>query len=445
MRRADERAIWASHKKSYAAAPPRPLRVGDSSVNLAAACTVISGRNGTGKSRLLRNIQAELGRSAVRLDMHYLCEQALSILRSRTDTDEMVEEFDPLGPDDDRLDDVKRVIGREYDSVEWYALEIEPQDEEVAARFRWSREGSDDPLVPHFRVRYRDLAYSSNEMGLGEFSVHFLFWILDQYRDQSDLTLLLDEPDAYLPPIGVESLLARLLNICLSRRWRLIISTHSAEMITRAVEEKALTLLRVDHQGRTSALHSASTPNLAVDLLPQPAVDRVLFCEDESAWYLTRALLDVHNARLSKATSVVWGNGHGYLRRLHEALPRPPRSEIKFAYVFDGDQRGTQVAQASRWPAVFLPTGEDPDALFREVARDPSKLADRLGIGLTALQLTLDSIEAADKHDWVTFLGDRHGRPVVLRALAMLWAEQNPAAGKAFAGELDAGWISTTG
>jgi hypothetical protein len=399
---------------------------------------VISGKNGTGKSRLLRDIHAAHKDSTVLLDMHHLCEQALVILRSRTDLDEMVEEFDSLGPDDDRLDDIQRVVGRKYDSVEWYALEIAPPDRHIAAKFRWAGDEDDEPLVPFFRVRYRSLIYTSRDMGLGEFSMHFLFWILEQYRDTKDLTLLLDEPDAYLPPIGVERLLARLLDICLRRRWRVIISTHSEEMIARAVEEGSLTVLRVDDAGGTVALHSATTPDVAVELLSRPPIDRVLFVEDESAWYLARAMLEAHSTRLSRSTSVVWGGGHGYLRELHKSLPRPARSELNFGFVLDGDQRGTESALDHRWPVVFLPTSEDPDALFQAVAGDRARLAHRLGADLTSLQLLLDAIEADDPHDWVNQVGDRFGRPNALRVLATLWVEDNQDSVKAFVADLEA-------
>lgn len=437
MREAKEREAWASLKKSYSNTPANQFAIGGSSVDLAAACTVVSGRNGTGKSRLLRDLHAALGDSALLLDMHHLCEQALIILRSRTDLGEMAEEFEVQGPDEDRLDDIQRIVGRRYSSVEWYALEIEPDDAAVAAKFRWS---GDESLIPYFRAKYGNLDYTSKDMGLGEFSVHFLFWILEQYREAKDLTLLLDEPDAYLPPVGVERLLARILDICLRRRWRVIISTHSGEMITRAVEEQALTVLRIDEEGNTVALQSTSTADVAAELLPRPTIDRVLFCEDESAWYLTRALLDAHDLRLSRATSVVWGNGHGYLRELHKFLPRPPQSELKFAYVFDGDQRGTVDQLDRRWPAVFLPSKTDPDTLFQDAASDPTKLAGRLGANPTSLQLTLDSIEADDAHDWVNSLGERYGRPNALRIVATLWVEQNPESTAIFAADLEAEW-----
>lgn len=441
MREIKEREFWNSLKKSYANEATNLFVIGKASLNLAAGCTVISGRNGTGKSRLLRDIHAAHPDSTVLLDMHHLCEQALAVLRSRTDLEEMAKEFDSLGPDDGRIDDIQRVVGRKYESVDWYALEIAPNESDVADQFRWAGDEDDEPLVPFFQVRYRSRTYTSKDMGLGEFSTHFLFWIIDQYREKKDLTLLLDEPDAYLPPVGVESLLSRLLGVCLGRRWRVIVATHSEEMIARALEEESLLVLRLDDEGDTVALDPTSAPSVVAELLPRPPVNRVLFVEDESACHLLRALLDAHDARLSRATSVIWGDGHGYLRELHKSMPRPARSELKFGFVLDGDQQGTLDSLDRRWPVLFLPTAQDPDTLFQAaVVADPAKLAGRLGTDETSLRLLLDAIEAADPHDWVNQLGDRFGRAIVLRGLATLWAEANAESAETFVVQLEASY-----
>ncbi|MBL7257237.1 ATP-dependent nuclease [Paractinoplanes lichenicola] len=438
MRRAAENRIWSGLKRTYANQPTRPFQVGTgSAIDLSHPCIVIGGRNGAGKSRLLRQISDELGDDALLLDLHHLCEQALIILRSRHDLDAMVEEYDDLGPNAERFDDLKRVVGREYTAIEWYALEIEPSDQEIAQRFHWS---GDQPLVPYFRVEYRGLRYSSRDMGLGEFSVHFLFWILEQYRDVPNLTLLLDEPDAFLPPVGVSALLARVLQICVNHGWKVVLTTHSEEMISEAVEQRAFTLLRVDESGATVAEHAVNDPNVADALLTRPPVEHVIFCEDESAWYLTNALIDYSDRQLLRGTAVVWGTGSGYLNRLYEHLPRPPRADIRFAIAFDGDQRGSFNGRDGRWPAAFLPTDDDPDTLFKTLAADSATLASKLGRSKEDVARRLDAIEGLDPHDWVNDLGAEFGRVQVLGALAAMWVEMNPYEASRFVDGLKAGW-----
>ena len=77
---------------------------------------------------------------------------------------------------------------------------------------------------------------------------------------ERDLVLLLDEPDAYLPPVGVQSLLARLLGVCLTRNWSVVISTHSEEMIALSMEHESFTLLSIDQHGQPSACTQQMIP-----------------------------------------------------------------------------------------------------------------------------------------------------------------------------------------
>lgn len=365
MRRVDERKAWHSHKAKFRTDPSNLFEFEACEIDLSSSCLVIGGRNGTGKTRLLRAIAEELDDRRLFLDLHLLCEQVLDVLRSREDFGEMTTEFEVLGPSEARREDLQRVIGREYEKIEWYAFEVEPDDDAVAARFRWD---SDESLVPYFVAEHRGVSYSAREMGLGEFSIHLLFWILDQYRDARCLTLLLDEPDAYLPPVGASTLLHRLLTLCLSRDWRLIVTTHSSEMITEALDERAFTLLQLDQTGKATATHCQDDPTVGDLLLPPPPTQRVIFVEDESASVLAHALIERIDRRWARSTMIVWGNGYGYISSLRSYLPHRTRAAVSFAYLFDGDQRASiGKSRDDQWPTLFLPTNDDPDMLFYSV------------------------------------------------------------------------------
>jgi hypothetical protein len=442
MRRTKELAVWSELQTAHARRPPAPFSINSTeSIDLARPCTILGGRNGSGKSRLLRSISDSLGPDGLYLDLHHLCEQALVVLRSLSDLDEMKDELGRVGPDDPRFEDVRRIVGRDYDSVDWYALDVGPRDDDTAVKFRWDGKSDDDPLTPYFRVTYAGVEYDALAMGLGEFSIHFLLWILEQFKDHKSLTLLLDEPDAYLPPVGVARLLSRLLTICQKRGWSMVISTHSEEMIASAIDHGAFLFLRMGAGGSTDAFHSEHDSMIADTLLATPAIEKVLFVEDESAWYLCRALLDRADRGLSRTTSLVWGDGQGYMTPLRARLPRPPHPELTFAVVPDGDQRSqmSDAAVPGMWPLHFLPTSEDPDKLFRSLRSDPAALADALHVGQDELVRKLDDLEGEDDHDWVNLLGEKYGRPHVLTVLAVSWAEAHIEEAKAFAALVRAG------
>lgn len=427
MRFAQESRVWEKLIRARGQDGERLVSISESiELDLSAPCTVLGGLNGAGKSRVLRQIHDRLGDGSLFIDLHHLVEQAMMVLRTREDLQEMSEEFAAVGPSPDRLEDVQRVVGREYDRLDWFALELEPSDSRIADRFCWA--GS-QPVVPFFNASYAGQDFTSREMGLGEFSVHFLFWILELYRERDDLVLLLDEPDAYLPPLGSESLLVRLLRICRERGWSVVLSTHSEELVSQAARHDSFVLLRMDEKGDTVAFHSKLYPHAPEAVLARTQLKSVFFCEDESAFYLTRALLSATDRAMSRSTSIIWGNGEGYLGVLKDALPRPPRPDISFLYVFDGDQRDNETLLASeKWECVFLPTSDDPDTLFKQLGKSHGTLSAKLGISADELGATLDRVEGADPHDWVNCLSVAHGRQHVMESLADLWCFQNPAA-----------------
>src|ERR1700722_7564250 len=241
MREAAERAAWENLAKKYSRRGERKLTLPlGLELDLSRGCTVVAGKNGTGKSRLLAAAAKELGDKGVLIQLHQLCEMIRDVHTERGDIADMEEETAQLTLTPEIIGHVNRIVGREYEEIQWYALDITPRND-PEGRFFW---GGDQSLVPHFHAKYKGLSYSTLDMGLGELSVHVLFWILEQYRETAGITLLLDEPDAYLPPIGSERLLARVQDVCRRRGWDLVVSTHSEEMIRTACDNDGLLLLR---------------------------------------------------------------------------------------------------------------------------------------------------------------------------------------------------------
>lgn len=424
MRQAKEEAAWAALRKNRAGRAAEVVNADGIEIDLSEPCLVIAGRNGTGKSRLLRSLSRHLDKRAVLIDLHALCEKALNVLRSRDDLKEMKNEYERFGPDSERRSDIERIVGREYADIDWFALELESTDPELEDRFRWI--GDDEPsLVPYFEANYRGIDYSAQDMGLGEFSVHFLFWIIEQYRDATELTFLLDEPDAYLPPTASTALLARLQSICLKRGWSLVVSTHSPDVIESASNASSLAVLSVDADGGLSAIHVSQDSTVAETLLTPPPVRYEIFVEDESAYYLAHALVGKLGRRAAQEISIVWSRGQGYMVRLQSHLPVPPKPAVGHVYIFDGDQRSkVRASTPNQWPVLFLPSESDPDSLLKSGA-DPHALSSRIGNSAEEIAREIQAREGIDPHDWVNELAERFGRPRFLAAITEIWVEQN--------------------
>ncbi|EFQ82026.1 hypothetical protein HMPREF0063_12868 [Aeromicrobium marinum DSM 15272] len=355
MREWSEKRLWQQLAAASRDRETHSLNLGHGNhldLDLSKGCTVVAGRNGAGKSQVLAAAKGKLGDQSTLIQLHQICEHARSALRSRDDIEEMEEETGALPLTDELISNLKRVVGRDYEEVQWFSLELE-----ATASFRDSFEWpGDQALVPHFRVKYRGAEYTSLEMGLGEFSIHLLFWTLQQFRDRNELTVLLDEPDAYLPPIGSSRLLARMLDTCLRRNWSLVIATHSEEMIRASIEEDSLLVVRRAQDSSIEAIRSwVDGPAVATDLLAVPALELVIFGEDEAAAALVRSILRSGDGRHARTAEVVWNNGHGYLTSLRRQIPRHSRMKVRFAYAYDGDQRNQDSPPDTGWPSVYLP------------------------------------------------------------------------------------------
>jgi hypothetical protein len=431
MRAAREQEGWQLLLRARAGRTADPFDLGgDQSIDLSAPCIVLGGLNGAGKSRILSEIAAARVGSALHLDVHRLTNLVRDIYAKRSDIGEMLEENLSLQIEGDRRSDIERVVGRDYDSVEWFSMEMFPEDMADEALLTWNP--GQDPTFPYFRVAYGGRAYDGPDMGLGEFSVHLLFYVLEQVRDQKGLTVLLDEPDAYLPPVGAGALLWRLLRLCRERDWNLVVSTHSEEMIAAAQRHDAFCLVATGADGRRTVTSSRDEPSAASTLLRRPSIETILLCEDESAAHLARALLDRGDAVLSRSVSIVWAGGEGHVRKVREHLPKPAHPDIKFVFALDGDQRGVAEGRGA-WPLDYLPTSTDPDTLFRSLQVNVSRLAAEIGVEQGHLTRTLASLQGKDVHDWVNELADAFGRQNVLTRLASQWVSLNPAAAKEFA------------
>lgn len=425
MRLRAEREVWpnAIKQRRNSQVAPVPLPSG-LDLKLTLPCTVLAGLNGAGKTRALRLLSESMTEKALLVQLHELCEHARASLRSRTDVLDMEEEAGPIELDQTTVQHLGRIIGRDYEYVQWYSLDFEP-NEDYRESFRWP---GGQILVPHFKVKHGGVEYSSLDMGLGEFSVHLLFWIFELYRDTKDIYVLLDEPDAYLPPVTAERLASRVIHTANSRNWTLVIATHSEAIIELACDNDSLVLLRTGPLGIEAYGSQDHGVGIAAELLPPRGVAAVLFCEDESAAALTRAILQRDRSWISTSTAVIWKDGHGYLRMLAKHLPRYKGMNISFGLVFDGDQRGAidETESPSDWPSLCLPSHVSPDALFRTLRTDPSALAKSLGVALHQVNLALDALQGADEHDWVNGICDRLGtRTAVLDSMAQLWVAKN--------------------
>lgn len=426
-RMAGERDYWKKLDGKWKSRDPLVIDSGVSPpLHLNRGTSVVGGLNGAGKSRLLRTIHRELGSDAILLRMSEAVEQTLLAVRSIEELDSLAEETGAALLEQERRADVERIVGREYQDLEWFSLEIEELQEGIEPVFA-NEDGT--ILVPHFKASYGGLYYSSVQMGLGEFSVHLLMWLLEQYRDARQLTVILDEPDAFLPPSAALRMIHRVQRLAYERDWRLIVASHSEALIEVALRKgNFVRLFPIGGEIRGATVSTGGPDSeLALDLLPHPAARVVAFCEDELAALFFEELMGKRASRGADFFDAVWKDGHGYLRVLDQTLPAPASSQwIKFVLVLDGDQRDKEPL-IGLWPSLYLPGVEDPAKLLHGLRNTPSLIAEALNRSGEAVTTMLGALEGYEAHDWVAALSERYGSSEEgKRRLIRKWIEVNP-------------------
>lgn len=447
MRLEKQKAIWDKLIRSRRGLKSDNFLFQSVSLNLTNPVIVLGGRNGAGKTRILKTIDDSLKDKALMIDIHDLSAQILRILRSRTDIDQMREDYEPSSPRLVQQADIGQVIGKDYESIEWYSFELDPGPTEkaVAEQLRW---GGEQVIIPYFRVRLQSNGfYCSTDMGLGEFSVHLFFWIIDQYEDVANLTLLLDEPDSFFPPSAKLAFLYTLLSVCLKQKWKVVLSTHSSELITKAFQMDSFIYLDRNLDGQIRSTEAEKVPTVIEELVSAHPVRYIFFVEDESAKYLGEALIKAFGHGLGRESLIVWGKGYGYMKRLLEHVPDYLAKHLAFVYLFDGDIRCSGQIDSNRCapkvrnggPVLYLPSPDNPDKLYKSLKLSEDamvELAGNIGVGYEDLVAFVNTKDGLDEHDWVNMIAEQFGREKVLRGFAEVWCARNEKSAAEFHKEL---------
>lgn len=130
------------------------------------------------------------------------------------------------------------------------------------------------------------MRYTMLDMGLGELAAHVLLWTLWYLRDQGELVLLLDEPDAYFPPRSREPLLDHIGTTAATRNQAFVLTTHSREALERAISHPIVArYVARTRDGIVITSESNEVRRIVQTVLyPKEGIELAAWVEDESRW-----------------------------------------------------------------------------------------------------------------------------------------------------------------
>jgi ABC-type lipoprotein export system ATPase subunit len=282
--------------------------------------------------------------------------------------------------DDELRDAVSMICRKEYTSVSVYEVEDEA-----------------DHTIPLFEVVESNASYDNRSMATGELSALSLAWALRSASPNS--IVLIEEPEAFLPPVGHAAAFGLISQIALKQRLGIVLTTHSAAIASSVPEANLLSIRRsagrsVLPTGKESKLRTLAALGL------RPPKNALLFVEDRLARTILGEILSAFEFDIACNIEIVdTGKGAGSVKLALENMPEGVKT-FQFFGVLDGDQ----IKAAKKWRCkdkiLFLPFAISMEKeLLDSIEGQIPKFAKLIGRTAKHIETSLDRSKGDDPHD----------------------------------------------
>lgn len=369
------------------------------------------GQNGVGKTQILKflsislknknkNLTIRNGKNIENLsqditvlkdiiyyDMHFSSE--IKDLLSETDNIEtIVEEIEPRELEAKELEILSHLANKEYKSIKMYEVSKETLPEGI------SNNNKEIDKFYYFDIKYKEINYSTPKMGMGEYAVFHLFFLLTNLR--TGTSLFLEEPENFLTPITQNRLMDVLLNIVEKKKIIVYLSSHSPYIVRKVPKECVVSISNINGK-----IELNSKKNLEI-ILNELGLDinlkGIIFVEDYVAKEMVKALLKQKiSTSFLKKYEVVIAKDESTIKKIKDANLKGDK--LKILYFYDGDMKGKHPKEEN---VFFLPGKEPLEKEAKFIANEKIEdLSKSYSIALDDLKSFLVKVEGIEKHEWL--------------------------------------------
>lgn len=260
------------------------------------------------------------------------------------------------------LNALNNILGRRYDNVTIRSVRIDEQFQ-----------------LPFISARLGSKVFDNYLMSQGELWVHYIGWFLEHEEDKGHLALI-DEPESFLSAQGRRAFIDQIAWSALRNDRQVVIGTHSPEILSRFPLANIRMCIPGDSGIQIRVPRSVSEIHDCVGI--EIPIRGLVLVEDELAGQLLVAIFSQYDTALTRELEIVPVGGASQVvnggRILYKA------KQLACFAVLDGDQQLRQSGAKGEIPAsilYYLPGVECPeDQLIKSALEQVDWLAEIMGI-----------------------------------------------------------------
>jgi predicted ATPase len=296
-------------------------------------------------------------------------------------------------------------------------------------------EFDDYPVFPYFSVEMDGAEYDSPSMGLGELSLFYFWWLVNYMeRVEGHKILLVEEPESFLPPASQKRLANLIAMTCATQGVSLVISTHSEHILSRMSSKNMHLVLRTEAGICTYPASSGTVTHMDSLGLVVPKLG-MLFLEDVGGIIFAKSLF---NRASGFSVENFYYHNSGSESEVTTDIKRLifTQKGWMFAGLYDGDCRAKKIDIPKEGRHFFLPGNMAPDELMTAYfkAKPSAEIAKLLMRPEPLIVQAKASAAGSDFHDYFHLVGGVLGMDFnrMFSSACDMWIDDNAGALESF-------------
>lgn len=284
----------------------------------------------------------------------------------------------------------------------------------------------DDLTFPYFEVKEvnSDIVYTSESMGQGEHKLLIAIWKLI-YTENSSI-LFIEEPESFICPVSQRNFMDFLAYTIDTKKLNVLMATHSEHILSAQGFNSVLVLAK---KGKRFAISNCGYNHRYFNALGlAPEKTNVFLIEDDFAKLVLEYILKLKNTHLYSTCYLHNLQGESNIQKVSEHYK--DSAGLNIVSVYDADQAKSRGIKSTFIKNVFLPSGKNlpPEAEVIECVKENIQIyAEKLGEDADYLEGEIGSL-TCDHHDFFielsNVLSDKHLSTLKGFAIS-LWVDIN--------------------